>query len=529
MTTEDGVDVVVIGSDANGLVAATSLAKTGLRVTVLEAEETIGGAARLVEFAPGFRAAALATDPGWMPRPIAQALELDVPERTTLDAPLTVIDEPGSALTLSRDCARAAEAIKTRSASDAAKWPAFTARLGALAGFLETLYQTRAPDVEASSFGEMIMMLKLGRKLRGLGREQMFDLLRMLPISVGELVDDWFEHEPLKAAVATGGIQNYRHGPRAGGTGFVLLHHLVGAPQGSVRGRLPLRGNPAAFTDGVEHAARKLNVTIRTGVAIERIRIENDAATGVVLAGGDVIPARAVLSTADPSRTLLDWVDPVWLDPEFIHAVRNIRYRGCTAFVLYALDALPVIPGVAPEALAGLVSLTPSVTALERAADATKYGVVSERPHIELTVPSLVWPELAPQGKHVLVARMQYAPYALREGTWDAARRDALATTVTSAITAVSSSFSSHVLHRVAWTPLDLEQRFGLREGAVSQGELGLDQILFMRPVAGYGRHATPIGNLYLGGVSTHPGPGILGGGGWFAARRLVDDRRRGS
>ena len=529
MTGEDTVDVAVIGGDANGLVAAASLAKAGMRVVVLEAEATLGGAARVVEFAPGYRAAPLATDPGWMPPAIARALELEVPERTTLDAALTVVDEPGSALTLSRDANRAAEAIKSRSASDAAKWPVFTARLGALAGFLEVLYQTRAPDVDASSFGETLTMLNLGRKLRGLGKEQMFDLLRVLPISVGELLDDWFEHGPLKAAVATGGIQDYRQGPRAGGTGFVLLHHLVGAPRGSVRGRLPWLGNPAAFTDAVERAARKLNVTIRTGVTVERIRVENDVATGVVLAGGEVIAARAVLSTADASRTLLDWIDPVWLDPELIHTVQNIRYRGCTAIVLYALDALPAIPGVATEALAGLVSLTPSLTALERAADATKYGVVSERPHIELTVPSLVWPELAPQGKHVLVARMQYAPYALREGTWDAARRDALANSVTSAIAAVSSGFATRVLHREAWTPLDLEQKFALREGAVSQGELGLDQILFMRPIAGYGRHATPIGNLYLGGASTHPGPGVLGGAGWLAARRLVDDRRRSS
>jgi phytoene dehydrogenase-like protein len=353
----------------------------------------------------------------------------------------------------------------------------------------------------------------------------MFELLRILPLSVWELAEDTFEHEPLRAAIGASGVQDYRHGPRAGGTGFVLLHHLVGAPLGSLRGRMPWKGSPVDVVDAAERAAKKLGVTIRTGARVERLRVENDAVTGVVLVGGDVLEARAVISTADPSRTLLDWVDPVWLDPELLHAVQNIRYRGCTAFVMYALDALP--DGISREALAGLVSLTPSLVALEKAADAVKYGTVSERPHVEITVPTLLWPELAPRDKHVLVARVQYAPYKLRDGTWDAARRDALAESVTKAISGVSPSFASHVLHRAAWTPLDIEQRYGLREGAVSQGELGLDQILFMRPVAGWGRHATPIAGLYLGGSSTHPGPGVIGGAGWLAARRLVDDRKR--
>ena len=510
---------IVIGGGANGLVAAAGLAKAGLAVTLLEREDTLGGQGRVVEFAPGFRAAPLATEPGWLPAPIARALKLQMPEHADIAAPLGVVVEPGATLTLPRDPARAADAIGKYSPADAAKWPAFAKQMRALAGFLETLYQTRAPDVEAASLGELWSLLNLGRKLRGLGRQEMMELLRTLPISVWELLDDWFEHAALKAAVAAGGVLDHRHGPRAGGTGFILLHNLVGAPEGAIRGRLPWRGTPAAFTDAAERAARQLGVTIRTGAVVERIVVANDAVTGVVLAGGEQLAAQAVLSTADPSRTLLDWIDPIWLDPEFIHAVQNIRYRGCTAVVLYALDTLPALPG-----LDGVISLTPSIAALERAADAAKYGTVAERPHIELTAPTLVWPELAPAGNHVLVARVQYAPYGLRDGTWDAARRDALATTVTAAISAVAPL---EVRERVAWTPLDLEQKFGLREGAVTQGELGLDQILFMRPVAGFGRHDTPIAGLYLGGAGTHPGPGVLGGAGWLAARRLLADRRR--
>jgi len=297
-----------------------------------------------------------------------------------------------------------------------------------------------------------------------------------------------------------------------------------------VRGRLPWRAGPEAFTVAAERAARRFGVSIRAGAAVARITVRDDAVAGVVLADGEEIAARAVLSTAGPARTLLEWVDPVWLDPDFLHAVGNIRHRGCTAVVAYALETLPELPGLeSKHALAGLVSLTSSLASLEKAADAAKYGAVSDPPHVECTVPTLVWPDLASQGRHVLVARVQYAPHRLRDGAaWDQARRDAVADGVTAAIEAVAPCFGSRILHRVAWSPRDLEEQYGLREGAASQGELGLDQILFMRPLAGWGRHATPIAGLYLGGAGTHPGPGVLGGPGWLAAERLLGDRRGG-
>jgi phytoene dehydrogenase-like protein len=520
-------DVIVIGAGANGLVSAARLGRAGLRVLLLEREEALGGQGRMVEFAPGFRASPLGTDPGWLPSPIARALGPEGLERSDAHPGLAVAVEPGSFLSLSRDARQAADAIAIHSRSDAAKWPEFTARLRKLAGFLEALYLAPAPDISASSLGELLPLVGLGRKFRALGRRDMIEFLRTLPLSVWELVDDWFECAPLKAAVATGGIQDHQQGPRSGGTGFVLLHHLVGAPAGAVRGRAPWRGDPGAFILAAERAARRSGVTIRPGAGVARIQVRDDAVTGVALADGEEIAARTVLSTANPAHTLLDWVDPVWLDPEFLQAVGNIRHRGCTAVALYALERLPEIPGLAPEALTGVVSLTPSVVSLEKAADAAKFGTVSERPHVEITVPTLLWPELAAGGRHVLVARAQYAPYRLREGAaWDAARRDALAKSVTAAIEAVSPCFQSRIVGQATLSPRDLEERFGLREGAISQGELGLDQILFMRPVAGWGRHNTPIAGLYLGGAGNHPGPGILGGPGWLAARRILDDRR---
>lgn len=527
--TPNSCDAVVIGAGANGLVAAARLATSGLRVVLLERADTLGGQGAIVEFAPGFRAAPLGLDPGYVPADVVRGLGLGSLAADLADVPLSVATDSGSFLTLSRDAGRASEAIRAHSPADAAKWPAFTARLYRLAGFLGAVYRVPAPDVGLTSAADVPALLGLALRYRGLGPQEMIEFLRTLPSSVWDLLDDWFESAALKAAVAPGGIQDYRQGPRSGGTGYVLLHHLVGAPAGMVRGRLPWRGGPGAFTEVAEAAARRAGVTIRTGAAVARIAVRDDASTGVTLANGEEIAAGAVLSTADPSRTLLDWVDPVWLDPEFMHAVGNIRYRGCTAVVLYALDALPEFRGLEPDALAGLVSLTTSVRSLEKAADAAKFGEVSEHPHVEISVPTIRAAGLADGGKHVLVARVQYAPYRLRDGAeWDAARREALADRVTRAIEAVSPGFGGRVRHRVALSPADLESRFGLREGAPPQGELGLDQILFMRPVAGWGRHATPIRNLYLGGAGTHPGPGILGGAGWLAANRLLADRRNG-
>jgi phytoene dehydrogenase-like protein len=520
-------DVVVIGGGANGLVAACRLGKAGRRVLVLERCESAGGQGSVVEFAPGFRAAPLGIDPGWVPPKIADALGLTGLDPVAADTALTVAVGPREFLTLSRDPVRASGAIAPHSKSDAAAWPDFTTLLNNLAGFLEELYQVPAPDVDVRSLGELLPLLSLGWKFRGLGRRDMIEFLRTLPLSAWELLDDWFACGPLKAAVAAGGIQDFQQGPRSGGTGFVLLHHLVGAPEGSVRGRVPWLNGPAAFTESVADAAQRHGVTVRTGAAVAGIVIHDDAVKSVVLQNGEEIAATTVISTADPARTFLEWVDPVWLDPEFMHALGNIRHRGCTAFVIYGLDALPGFPGLsADSALAGLISLTPDLVALERAADAAKYGTISERPHVELTVPTLLWPGLAPAGRHVLIARVQYAPYRLREGSWDESRRGALAARVDAAIEAIAPSFRSHVLHRAVWSPRDLEERFGLREGASSQGELGLDQILFMRPVPGWGRHATPISGLYLGGCGTHPGPGILGGAGWLAAERILERAR---
>ena len=518
-------DTIVIGTGSNGLVAATALAQGGRRVLLLERADRIGGKGRVIEFAPGFHSPSLGLEAGWLPPSVDQGIRIIAPAMDQPDVAMTVASANGGFLQISRDPARAADAIRHRSPRDATRWTAFTGRIGTLARFLESLYQLPAPDIDTRSLSEVPALLGLAQKFRGMGRAGMTELLRVMPMPVQDLLDDELESADLKAAIAASALRDLRQGPRSGGTSFGLLHHLVGAPSGSLRARGSWRERPDALVAAAEAAARSAGVTIRCNAHVARIAVRDDAVAGVVLSSGEEIPAPLVLSTVDARRTV-GLVDPVWLDPEFLHAVRNIRYRGCTAVVHYALDRLPTVAGLGEpqQALAGIISLTPDLDSLERAADAAKYGEIPRSPHIEITMPSLRWPALAPAGKHVLVARVQYAPWRLRDGRpWDERTANDLAATVTAAIERV---LPLEPRATSVMTPRDIEERYALTEGSIAHGELLLDQILFMRPVAGWGRHAMPIDGLYLGGSGAHPGPGVLGGAGWLAARRALADAK---
>jgi phytoene dehydrogenase-like protein len=521
------LDAIVIGAGANGLAAATTLGRAGRRVLLLDSGDAIGGPSRAFEFAPGFHAAPLGLDAGWLPPAVARGIGMGIGDLADTEPSIGVtVAGLGDPLSLACDPRQAAERIRRLSPRDADRWPEFVAKLRALAGFLEALYQLPPPDLDAGlSLGELGPLLGLGRKFRSLGRDDMTELLRVLPMSVQDLADEWFENELVKAAIAAGGVRDIRQGPRSGGTSYVMLHYLVGAPPGSIRTRGWWRDGPDAFTVTAEALARRAGVGIRTGAQVARILVKDDAVTGVVLANGDEISAPIVISTADPAKTLLGMVDSVWLDPDFLHAVKQIKFRGCTTYVAYALDALPEVTGLADPkgALASIVSLTTNTAALERSYDAAKYGRVSAQPHVEFMVPSVRWPRLAPEGKHVLVARAQYTPYRLaNDATWDDAGSSVFADSVTSVLQQIMPRFSDHVTARSVLSPKDLETRFGLTEGAVTHGEITLDQIMFMRPVAGWGRYSAPIDGLFLGGAGSHPGPGILGAAGWLAAKRAM-------
>jgi phytoene dehydrogenase-like protein len=537
LTTSVAYDAIVIGAGLNGLVAAAYLAKAGQRVLVLERRGVIGGTVATEEVVPGFRFDTCRHDAGWLSPHIVSDLKLKRHGLEMLDVDASVFAPHPSGdrndyLLLHHDPQRSAALIRKHSASDADKWPKFADRIARLAGFLKAAYARAAPDVDAASFGDLMSLAKLGTRLRVLlGKTEMVELLRTVPMSVGELLDDWFETDVLKGVVGARGVTGILQGPRSGGTAFVLLHHQVGRPVGAFRAPAAVQGGVGSVARALAAAATAFGAEIRTGTDVARVRTQGDRAAGVVLRNGDEIAAHRVVSGADPRRTFLDLCDPTRLEPGFVRAVRNLRYRGAWAKVNLALSALPTFSALrgngAETSLRGTISISPSLAYLEHAYDDAKYGRVSERPHLEIRIPSLADPSLAPPGRHVMSIEVQYAPYHLRDGEWDDRARDALGDRVVEALASYAPDLPNAIVHRQVLTPRDLENDFALTEGHVYHGELTLDQILFMRPVAGWSRYRTPVRDLYLCGAGTHPGGGIAGGSGANAVREILRDGKQ--
>ena len=490
-------DVVVIGAGSNGLTAAALLAKKGRKVLVLESAGEIGGMRRAIEFAPGFRAP-LGGDCGWVPPAVEK-----------------LIGHPSDIRRFAGGGPRVQQVFASGD-NDARRYMELVERLGRFANVLGALYQLTPPDIDTTSPGEILPLLRVALKTKALGRRDMVEFLRVMPMSIQDLADDTVKDESFKVMLASAAIRDLRQGPRSAGTTFNLIHNMVGAFPGMVRRADWLPHGPDGFARQAASVAKAAGAEIRTGARVERIVVQDGAVAGVALAGGEEISAARVISTADPKRTLLGLVDPVWLDPEFMLAVKNIKMRGCAAFVLFG------VAGTVDEPLER--NLTTSTVALEKAADAAKYGEISENPHVECYSPSARWENMAPAGKSVVVARVQYAPYAVKGG-WDASKAESLAKKAAAAIDQAVPGFSSKIEQRAVFTPRDLEERFGVTEGALTHGELTLDQILFMRPVPGWGHYEMPVRGLFLGGSGAHPGPGILGGAGLLAARAALARR----
>ena len=525
-------DVVIIGGGHNALVAAALLAKAGVKPLVLERGDRIGGCAGTTEIAPGFRCPTLVHTTA-IDSAIVRALGL---ERRGLqivrpEAAACAPTRGDRALVLWADTARAAQSIALFSRADAEQYPRFLTSVARISGVLRAINHSVPPSIDDPTAGDLIEMLKAGRRFRGLGRPDAYRLLRWMPMAVADLASEWFESEPLRATVAAGGVLGSFLGPWSAGSAALLLLLAAGEGHPIATGWLA-RGGPGAVADALAQAAREAGAEIRTGTDVAHIIVTGGTARGVVLSSGEEIAARAVVSGVDPKRTLLGLTDPMHLAPDFVHAVQNIRSRGTLAKVNYAVASAPRFTALAGHgdgqhaALSGRIRLNPDVDAIERAFDAAKYGGVAEDPWMELTVPSIADSTLAPSGQHVVSAYLQYAPYTLRGTTWDA-ERERLGDLATRTIASYAPGFEASVLARQVITPLDLERTYGLTGGHIFQGELALDQYFVTRPLLGWARYNTPIHGLYLCGSGTHPGTGVNGRSGALAAQTIVRQFRR--
>jgi phytoene dehydrogenase-like protein len=526
-----GQRVVLIGGGHNALITAFYLTKGGFKPLVLERREMVGGGAITEEFHPGFRASTLAHTLGPLRADIASDLQLDKFDCEILSPdPRVFAPTPdGKALHFYNDVAKTAAAIGYFSAKDAAKYAQFAASLEETAGFFAQLSSITPPAIDRPTPEDLWNLLKTGRGVRSLGKTGIFDLLRWGPMAVADFVAEFFETELLRAVIAARGIFGTALGPwSAGSTAVLLLRAAADAhPVGSAA--FP-RGGLGSFTRALAESAKQAGTEIRTDAEVQHIQIKDGAVTGIVLASGEEIAAEAVASGVDPKRTFFNLVDPSQLDPTFANRMKNFRANGTVAKVNLALGSLPTFTALDAtegflKALSGRIHIGPEIDYLERAFDASKYGEFSKSPYLDLAIPTILDPSLAPDGKHVLSAYVQFAPFKLKQGNWDASRKD-LGDTVIKTLATYAPDLPGLVEGIQVITPKDLETSYGFTGGHIFHGELALDQLFTMRPILDWARYKTPIRGLFLCGSGTHPGNGLTGASGANAAREIIRDLR---
>jgi phytoene dehydrogenase-like protein len=528
-------DTVVIGGGHNGLVTAALLADAGRSVLVLERRDRVGGAAETTELAPGFRVPTLAHTVGRLRPSVQKGLRLRQ-HGLRLVGPDVRVFAPaadGRAIVLWGDVERTAAGLRDRSAADAEAYPAFDRLVRSLGRFMAQIAATTPPDIDAPGLGDALTGLRLGRTYRGLGAHDARTLLRVLPMAVADFVAESFEDDALRAAIAWRGVRYAFLGPWSAGSTYQLLLDGAGNDGGAAGETVFAVGGPGALASALASAAVAAGAEIRTGTEVVAVRSRDGRATGVILDSGDGIEARAVVAGVDPRRLLRDLVDPVALGPDMVWRAANHRVPGVTAKVNLALSALPRFPAAEDDPdrlLRGRIVVAPGIDPVERAFDAAKYGRMSDEPVVEATIPSLVDPSLvdgAPAGSHVMSVIAQYAPFELRDGTWDEATRDSLGDRVLDVLEGVAPGISSLVTARQVLVPPDLERDYGLSGGHPLHGEPGLESFFLWRPFLGFARYRMPLEGLYLCGSGAHPGGGITGQPGENAAREILSDLKR--
>jgi phytoene dehydrogenase-like protein len=391
--------------------------------------------------------------------------------------------------------------------------------------FVKPLLSMIPPDPTTLKPGDLKQLHFLMQRFRSLSSDERYTLVQLMTMSAADFLDQWFETDVLKATMSASGIIGTFLGIRSPGTAYVLLHHYMGEIDGAFRSWGFSRGGTGAISNAIADAAREAGVEIRTQAGVAKILVKNGRTRGVALQSGEEISANVVSSSVDPHLTFEKFLDPSELPADFLEGVRRFKYRGSSGKVNLALDGLPdfkCLPGPGAH-LRGAISISPSIEYMERAYDDAKYGNFSRKPYIDIVIPSLTDPSVAPPGKHVMSCFVQYAPYKLAKGTWDE-QREAFGDAVINAIAEHAPNIKKIITGRQILTPLDLEREFGLTQGNIFQGELSLEQLFFLRPVPGWAYYRTPIDNLYMCGSATHPGGGIMGAPGRIASQVILKD-----
>ncbi len=508
-------DAIVIGAGHNGLVCATLLARAGQSVLVLEAGERVGGAATTREFAPGFRVSAGAHLLHLMPAELQRELALE-----THGLRLAGSGLPTTALLADAAPLAVEPGASGLSASDAAALTDYRARMGRYARALVPLFDRIPPRLGTPDWSDRLALLRLAWTVRRLGRTDMRELLRIGGMNVYDLLEERFTSPALQGALAFDAILGTNFGPRSPGTVLTLLYRLAAeAGSGAAGLTQPLDGL-GSLSEALARAATTAGAQLRLSAPVARILVADDRAVGVELESGERYTAATVVSSADPKTTFLRLLGARHLDTGFVRRVDHLRARGLAAKLHLALDAAPRFEGLPPERLSGRLLIAPSMQEIEHAYNHSKYGEFSDQPIMEITVPTHLDPALAPPGRHVLSAIVQYAPYGLRKG-WESGRAEFLERAL-ARLERHAPGLRRSVIAAELLTPVDLEREFRMHGGHWHHGELAFDQFLMVRPVPGAAQHRTPVPGLYLCGAGCHPGGGVMGIAGRNAARQVL-------
>jgi phytoene dehydrogenase-like protein len=527
MPSNSTYDAIIIGGGHNGLTTAAYLARAGKKVLVLERRHVLGGAAVTEEVFPGFKFSVCSYVVSLLRPEIIR--DLDLPrhglEILPLDGTFTPMPS-GDYLWRVNDHGKTHREIARHSKLDAEAYDEFGKAMQAMCRFVKPILSMVPPDPATLNPKELMKLLFIGRRFQGMTSEDKYNQVQLMTMSAIDFLDQWFETDVLKATMSASGIIGTFLGVRSPGTAYVLLHHYMGEIDGAFRSWGFARGGTGAISNAIADAAREAGAEIRARAPIAKIIVNNGKAKGVVLADGDEIYANIISSSVDPRLTFTKFIEEGTLPSEFLEEVKRYKFRGSSGKLNLALDALPnfkCMPGPGPH-LRGAISISPSVEYMEKAYDDAKYGNFSHRPYIDIVIPTLTDPSVAPPGKHIMSCFVQYAPYKLRPGLdWDS-QKEAFGDNVINAIAEYAPNIKDIILDRQVVTPLDLERDFGLSEGNIFQGELSLEQLFFLRPVPGWAQFRTPIKNLYMCGSATHPGGGIMGAPGRLAALEILKD-----
>jgi phytoene dehydrogenase-like protein len=517
-------DAIVIGGGHNGLVNAAYLAKAGKKVLVLERRHVLGGAAVTEEIIPGFKFSVCSYVVSLLRPEIIR--ELDLPrhglEILPLDGTFTPMPN-GDHLWRVNDHGVTRREIARHSKLDAEAYDEFGKAMVQMCRFVKPILSMVPPDPTTLNPKDLMKLLFLGRRFKDLNGEDKYNQVQLMTMSAIDFLDQWFETDVLKATMSASGIIGTFLGVRSPGTAYVLLHHYMGEIDGAFRAWGFARGGTGAISNAIGDAAREAGVEIRTQVGVAQILVKDGKAVGVATTSGDEFYAPIISSSVDPNLTFIKMIEAKHLPEDFRAEVTRYKYRGSSGKVNLALDALPdfkCMPGPGKH-LRGAISISPSVDYMERAYDDAKYGRYSRRPYIDMVIPSLTDPSVAPPGKHVMSCFVQYAPYKLKEGMWDDIKEE-FGNNVIDTVSEYAPNLKDIIVGKQVVTPLDLEREWGLTEGNIFQGELTLEQLFFLRPVPGWAQFKTPIKNLWMCGSATHPGGGIMGAPGRLAALEIL-------